>query len=84
MQLYPSQGATFCEGRQMTRRAYTRKQFCDAYGIGKTMFFKLVRTGQLKVRKVSARKTLVEADEAERWLQSTVDVSGNRAHMIGK
>jgi predicted site-specific integrase-resolvase len=69
---------------EMTRRAYTRKQFCDAYGIGKTMFFQLVRSGQLKVRKPSVRKTLVEAEEAERWLQSTVDNLDNKTHMIGK
>jgi hypothetical protein len=60
-------------------RAYTRIDFCRAYGIGKTTFYEEVKSGRLPVRKIG-RRTLVLADDAERWAQSLPSVG----RIVGK
>ncbi len=51
-------------------RAYTVPQFCDAYGIGKSLLYKLVKANKgPRLTKIGTR-TLIAADEAERWFKS--------------
>jgi hypothetical protein len=50
------------------KRALSRQEFCDVYGIGQTRFYEEVKEGRLPVRKVG-RKTIVLRDDAESWLQ---------------
>jgi excisionase family DNA binding protein len=50
-----------------TKRALTRKEFCEQYGVGQTRFYEEVKEGRLPVRKVG-RKTIVLRDAAEDWL----------------
>ena len=40
--------------------------FCDAYGIGRTLAYREVRAGRLRIRKVGRRSIVMVAD-AEEW-----------------
>lgn len=52
-----------------TKAAYTVSEFLGAFGLGRTKFYELVNTGEIKTRKVGA-KTLVLAVDAQAWLDS--------------
>lgn len=49
--------------------AYTVAEFCDAVGIRATKFYELVKTGEIKPRKLG-KKTLVTYDEAQRFIKN--------------
>lgn len=49
------------------RQLYTRKEFCQRNGIGKTKFFELVKIGALRVVRLDGR-VMVPAPSEARWL----------------
>lgn len=49
--------------------AYTIADFLKAYGIGQTKFGELVKSGELRVRRVG-RRVLVPREAAEEWFNS--------------
>lgn len=49
--------------------AYTVAEFCDAVGIRATKFYELVKTGEIKPRKLG-KKTLVTFEEAQRFIEN--------------
>lgn len=49
--------------------ARTVKDFCRAYGIGKTLAYELIGAGSLKAVKVGTR-TLIPEDSAQAWFNS--------------
>jgi len=51
------------------RKAYSVNDFCQAYSIGRTLFYDEVAAGRLRVRKVG-KKTLVLATDGEAWANS--------------
>jgi len=59
-----------------TKAALSVDQFVEAIGIGRTMFYKLVGLGKIKVLKVGTR-TLVPVGEVEAFLNSLEKASGS-------
>jgi excisionase family DNA binding protein len=49
--------------------AYTVKQFCATYGVGRTFTYAEVKAGRLRLVKAGNR-TLIGAAEAQRWFDS--------------
>ncbi|MGE5548420.1 MAG: helix-turn-helix domain-containing protein [Solirubrobacterales bacterium] len=54
---------------ESAKRAYQIPDFCKHYGIGRTSAYREISEGRLKIVKCRGR-TLIPADEAERWLAS--------------
>jgi len=57
-----------------TRRAYSIAAFCDAFCVSRSKTYQLLAEGNLQAIKLG-RKTLITADEADRWLQSLSESS---------
>ena len=53
----------------LSKRVLTITEFIDAYGIGRTKLYELIKNNEIVVKKFG-RKTLIPIDEAERWLES--------------
>ena len=49
------------------RTALRVSEFCDAFGIGTTLFYSLVKTREIHVRKIG-RVTIVPLSEVAAWL----------------
>lgn len=49
--------------------AYTIKDFCAAYGIGRSLAYDEIKAGRLKARKVGNRTLILRVD-AEEWANS--------------
>ena len=49
------------------RLGHSVTEFCDAFGMGRTLFYKLVKEGRIHVIK-AGRRTLVPHRELEEWL----------------
>jgi excisionase family DNA binding protein len=52
-----------------SRRAFTLNDFCDAYSIGRSSAYGLIRKGKLRSVRVGGRR-LIPADAAEKLLRS--------------
>jgi excisionase family DNA binding protein len=52
-----------------TKLAFTPSEAATAAGIGRTYLFEEIRNRRLVARK-AGRRTLIEADELQRWLKS--------------
>ncbi|MCX7358954.1 MAG: helix-turn-helix domain-containing protein [Alphaproteobacteria bacterium] len=50
-------------------RLYTVKQFCAAYGCGRTRCYELIATGKIEAVK-DGPKTLIPVESAEAWAAS--------------
>lgn len=49
--------------------AYSIPEFCAACAVGRTFVYDKIKNGRLKALK-AGRRTIVDADEAKRWLTS--------------
>jgi hypothetical protein len=49
--------------------AYSPAQAAEAAGVGRTLLFEEIRCRRLVARK-AGRRTLIEADELQRWIRS--------------
>lgn len=49
------------------QRAFSIKQFCEAYGVSPAMFYKMCAEGWGPVRMKCGRRTLISVAAAERW-----------------
>lgn len=56
------------------RVAETVNEFCDALGIGRTLFYREVERGRIKILKAGKRKTLIPISEREAYLQRLAEV----------
>jgi predicted DNA-binding transcriptional regulator AlpA len=52
------------------RRAFTLNGFCEAYGISRAMFYKLLKAGQAPRFAKIGSKILIATDAAAEWLRS--------------
>lgn len=52
--------------------AYSIGEFCETYSVGKSKFHELVKSGDLKAKKLG-RKTLIRHEDAEDWIKSLVE-----------
>jgi predicted DNA-binding transcriptional regulator AlpA len=57
------------------RTALRVREFCDAFGIGTTLFYSLVKKGQLRVRKIG-KVTVVPLTEIAAWMERTATTDG--------
>lgn len=48
------------------KHAYSVRAICDAYDIGRTKFYELVKAGEIKTSKIGA-KTIVTEEERQRF-----------------
>ncbi len=55
--------------------AFSILQFCNWAGIGRSLAYKEIESGQLKIKKVG-RRTLVTMDAARDWLSGLSDGAG--------
>ena len=49
--------------------AFSIKDFCQTYGVGRSVAYQLIGAGTLQAKKVGA-KTLIDRASAERWYRS--------------
>lgn len=57
-------------------QAYTVKDFCAAYGVGRSTVYEEIKAGRLRTVKVGAR-TLIPVDSARAWFEQLPE--GNAA-----
>ncbi len=50
-------------------RAFSPRQFQRAYGIGNSLFYKEIKAGRLRARKIG-RRTVISLADAEAWLSN--------------
>ncbi len=50
-----------------TKHAFTVKEFCKSYAIGRTTAYEEIKSGRLQSRKVG-RRTLILRIDADNWL----------------
>ena len=65
------------QGNQNPVSAYTIKQFCEEFGIGRSLAYAEIAAGRLRSRKVGKR-TLVLRSDAEKWAALLPDGNGPR------
>jgi hypothetical protein len=53
----------------VAREAYSPTDFCEAFGVGLTTFWRIAKRGDLLTRKIGSRTIVLRAD-AEAWLAS--------------
>lgn len=53
----------------LAKQAYTMREFCQTFGIGKTLAYEHIKEGRLVTRKVGSR-TLIRAEDAKAWLDA--------------
>lgn len=52
----------------LVKQAYRRKEFCEAFGVGKHIYYSALKSGMLRSVKIG-RARLVTAEAAAAWLQ---------------
>ena len=50
-------------------------EFCDAYGISKSFFYKLMRQGQAPATMQIGKRRLISSDAAEQWRKDMEEAS---------
>ncbi len=53
------------------RQAVSVNEFCNAWSIGRTHFYALVKAGEIRVIRLG-RRTLVPCCQGEEWLQKAI------------
>jgi excisionase family DNA binding protein len=51
-----------------TKPAYSIPQFCEAYGVGRSLVYQEIRSKRLRATKIG-RRTLISAEAAQEWLR---------------
>jgi excisionase family DNA binding protein len=59
------------------KRAFTVREFCQLYGMGRDLFYRTVRDRGLRAVK-SGGKTLVLKEDAEKWASSLPELRCRR------
>ena len=54
---------------QIEKQAYSVNEFLSSFAIGRTMFYREVNEGRLKINKIG-NKTVVTASNAKAWLNA--------------
>ena len=52
------------------RQVQSVNEFCKTWGIGRTLFYKLTRAGEIRVIRLG-RRTLVPTQQGEEWLRAS-------------
>jgi excisionase family DNA binding protein len=60
--------------KEMQRRMLSLREFCDAYGIGRTKVYEELKAGRLLARRLG-RKILISTIDAEDWAAALPPVS---------
>ncbi len=60
-------------------RAYTIRDFCRAFGVGRTLVYEQIATGNLKAKKLGKR-TLILAEDAENWATALPSMNGAQSN----
>lgn len=60
-----------------TGGALTVAEFCETYGVGRSLFYEELKAGRIEARK-AGKRTLILRDEAERWARSLPKVENQR------
>src|ERR1043166_3037176 len=55
---------------KIPRLSVTPSELAASVGVGRDMVFDAIRNGKLVARKAGARTTLIELEEAQRWLKA--------------
>lgn len=66
----------------MDRRAYRIKDFCAAFGIGRTTVYGEIRAGRLRAVKVLDR-TLIPSESADEWWRGVVGTADGKRYPEG-
>lgn len=61
--------AVEAKGTLMEKRAFTVREFCNAFGVSKSTLYNLIGAGKIRPTKIGS-KTLIASDEAARWWAS--------------
>ena len=61
---------------QNTPQAFTLRQFCAAYAVGRTFTYREIKRGQLIARKAGNR-TLIMRVDADAWASKLPNMHGN-------
>ena len=61
--------------------ALTVPQFCEAFALGRTKTYELIRAGDLVMKKVG-RRSLITRESAEAWFRRLPDQSATGTHSI--
>jgi chemotaxis methyl-accepting protein methylase len=56
------------------KQAYSVNEFIAAFSIGRTMFYREVKEGRLKIHKIGT-KTIVKAIDANSWLETLAEAA---------
>lgn len=59
---------------QTQKQAYSVREFTEAFSIGRTMFYREVNEGRLKIHKIGT-KTIVKAVDANAWLETLAEAA---------
>ncbi len=51
------------------KQAFSIKEFCTAFGLGKTSVYKEIKEGRLKTKKPN-RRTIITRQAAQEWLST--------------
>lgn len=54
------------------KMAYTIAEFCEAFGVGKSLMFEEIAAGKLRTKK-AGRRTLILAKDAIAWVEALPD-----------
>jgi excisionase family DNA binding protein len=65
-----------------SRRAFSIREFCLLYGIGRTNAYQEIAAGRLRAVKVG-RRTLITNDAAESWLGGLTELNSHYATQSG-
>ena len=72
-------GRSGAERESALPRAFSIREFCRQYGIGRTHTYEEIAAGRLRAVKVG-RRTLIKSDAAEAWLAALPELNnGNRS-----
>ena len=61
-----------------TKELYTVREFCDAFGNGRTTFYAEVKAGRLRLVKIGTASRVTRAD-ADSWVASLPSATGAAA-----
>jgi excisionase family DNA binding protein len=73
-----ARGGNAAEPASFSPRAFSIREFCRQYGIGRTIAYQEMAAGRLRALKVG-RRTLITHDAAEAWLSSLAEANTGKS-----
>lgn len=66
----------------MDQLLYTVSECCRLLSLGRTKFYELVARGEISIRKVGKKKTVVAAVDLKRWANSLPTIGKQRSEQM--